>query len=159
MTNTLDAQIETPITACITQLENLLGAIHKERAALILNDLPALDLAIQSKETVLPAIDTAWRELLNIFQITLPTQTKVTEILESRGMFIQENIKQLWQKLIDMTQECQKQNQINEIVLRRNINRVNLLLSLFSGGGVYQTAYDAAGNSIKNSVSTLFAQV
>lgn len=159
MTTTINAQIETPITACITQLEHLLGAIHNERAALILNDLSALDSAIKSKETIFPAIDTAWRELLDIFQISIPMQKKVTEILESRGVLTQNNIKQLWQKLINMTQECQKQNQINEIVLRRNINRVNLLLSLFSGGGAYHATYDATGNSTKNSISTMSAQV
>lgn len=153
MTKALQLEdITSVLDATGQQLAALNQALECEHIALRDNDMTALETATREKHQLSAHIDTLEKQRMQIvtqagFTADASGMAALIGRLEQQHGPVPQLV-QRWQALQNLIRKCDKQNQVNGLLLERNRHRVQSLLTLLQGGGQGNEIYGPQGDTV-----------
>lgn len=131
-----------------THLTKLLDLLNQEHTALAKNDTEQVAQLAQQKQQLTTLIEHSESQRRTFFaSLNLSADTKgMAQLAQSIARPQVRELAKLWQEILQTSQTCQQQNQINGIVLAHQQRRAMLLLQILRGQTNQTTLYSARGN-------------
>ena len=154
MQNTVTSKNILPLLQEISSyLQQLLDALHSEHAALSKNDLKAVQSISEEKILLMEHLEDLNKErrtLLENAGLDI-TSTGIGDFLQNSKSPRAPLIKSLWKEISNLSNQCDKQNNINGIVIESNKRHTENALSILQGKQQNTELYSKKGESIKAS--------
>ncbi len=142
----------TPLLEDITNyLEQLFHALENEYQALSDNDTQAIESIAQEKTMLMEQLEDLNKErrtLLEAAGLNLNT-SGVDDFLNSSTIPDKPKLKTLWGNISSLSKQCDKQNNINGIIIENNRRHTENALSVLQGKQQTAELYSSKGQSIK----------
>lgn len=138
----IERQIASDIDACHT----LLDLLDQEQEALKARDADLLEQVVKNKMPALSHLEESAKRRASWANITQEKQSsgKWEDFVNS---FNQQQLKEHWQELKRLTQQCQQKNEINGKILSRQQQIYGRLVGLLRGQTSAPNLYNAAGTA------------
>jgi len=142
----------TPLLEDIANyLEQLFHALENEFKALSDNDIQAIQAIAQEKVLLMEQLEDLNKErrlLLEEAGLNLAT-TGIDDLLNSSKITSSPHLKTLWNNISNLSKQCDKQNNINGIIIDNNKRHTENALSVLQGKQQTNELYSSKGQSIK----------
>ena len=154
MQNTVTSKNILPLLQEISNyLQQLLDALHNEHKALSENDLKAVQIISEEKILLMEHLEDLNKERRTLLeQAGLDiTSTGIEDFLQNSKSPRAPLIKSLWEDISNLSSQCDKQNNINGIIIESNKRHTENALSILQGKQQNTELYSKKGESIKAS--------
>ncbi|VAW97415.1 hypothetical protein MNBD_GAMMA23-920 [hydrothermal vent metagenome] len=142
----------TPLLEDIANyLEQLFHALENEYTALSNNDLQAIESIAQEKTILMEQLEDLNKErhtLLEAAGLNL-SENGIDDFLNSSTLADNPVLKTLWGNISSLSKQCEKQNNINGIIIENNKRHTENALSILQGKQQTTELYSSKGQSIK----------
>jgi len=132
-------------------LEQLFHALENEYQALSDNNLPAIETVAQEKVLLMEQLEDLNKErrlLLEEAELNL-SATGIDNFFNSSTINNNPSLKTLWGSISTLSTQCEKQNNINGIIIDNNKRHTENALSVLQGKQQTTELYSSKGQSIK----------
>ncbi len=132
-------------------LEQLFHALENEYQALSDNNLPAIEAIAQEKVLLMEQLEDLNKErrlLLEEAGLNL-SATGIDNFFNSSTINNNPSLKTLWGSISTLSTQCEKQNNINGIIIDNNKRHTENALSILQGKQQTTELYSSKGQSIK----------
>lgn len=132
-------------------LEQLFRALENEYKALSDNDIQAIQAVAEEKVLLMEQLEDLNKErraLLEAAGLNLAT-TGADDFLNSSKITNSPKLKTLWSNISNLSKQCDKQNNINGIIIDNNKRHTENALSVLQGKQQTTELYSNKGQSIK----------
>ncbi len=132
-------------------LEQLQQALKNEYQALSDNNMPAIETIAREKTVLMDSLEDLDKERRNILSsagLNLRA-TGIEDFLQNDNSGQAAELKTTWTKIADLTRQCEKQNNINGIIIENNKQHTENALSILQGKQQGTELYSRQGKSIK----------
>ncbi len=132
-------------------LEQLFHALENEYRALSENDIQAIESIAQEKIILMEQLEDLNKErraLLEAAGLDLDANG-IDDFLNSSTITDKPKLKTLWNDISNLSKQCEKQNNINGIIIENNKRHTENALSVLQGKQQTAELYSNKGQSIK----------
>lgn len=152
-TSSSDFSLEKILTLCSKSMQQLLMLLQDETAVLKTNDIPRLEDITLNKIAITEQVEKNEQSRIQFLsQHSLdPNQP---------GQWIKNaKLKSIWNELKDFASQCQKQNQINGLVINGYRNQVKTQIEILSTSSLPEAdlVYSSAGEGVQQRKSKTLA--
>ena len=137
----------------VNYLQQLLVALNKEHKALVDKNIDSIQSISEEKIVLmehLEDLDKERRNLLDNAGLDI-TSTGVGDFIQNSNSPRAPQIKALWNEISNISKQCDKQNNINGIIIESNKRHTENALSILQGKPQNTELYSKNGESIKSS--------
>ena len=154
MQNTISSKTIQPLLQEISSyLQQLLLALNKEHQALSDNDLKSVQTIAEEKILLMEHLDDLNKERRSLLEdagLDI-TSTGIEDFFLNSNSPRAPQMKALWGEISNLSRQCDKQNNINGIVIEANRRHTENALSILQGKSQNTELYSKKGASIKAS--------
>lgn len=154
MQNTVTSKTILPLLQEISSyLQQLLNALNNEHKALSENDLQSVQTIAEEKILLMEHLEDLNKErrtLLETAGLDI-TSTGIADFFQNSNSPRAPQMKALWEAISTLSSQCEKQNNINGIVIEANKRHTENALSILQGKQQKTELYSKKGASIKSS--------
>ena len=151
--STQPTSLESILATAQEKMQQLLKVLLNETTALKKNNLDELETITEEKIILTEQIEKNEQQRIHFLTIRGLNPSTPSEWLHS------ENLKAIWSEIKDVSEQAQKQNQINGMVIHGNRHRVQAQIDILNAAPPsVELVYSASGENIKQRNSTSIAQ-
>lgn len=151
--NTTSQKMFSLLKEITSYLEQLQQALINEHQALTDNNMQAIELVARDKTILMETLedlDKERRKILSAAGLNLKA-TGIEDFLQQNNAGQTTELKAIWLKIAELTRQCEKQNNINGIIIENNKQHTENALSILQGKQQNTELYSRQGKSIKAS--------
>lgn len=146
--------LETILAVTQDKMQKLLQLLNNETAALEKNDIEAMESITLEKITLTEQIEKNEQERIHFL-----TENKLNPN-EPKQWLKSNNLLAIWNEIKKLSEQSQKQNQINGLVINGNRRRIQTQIEILSSSSPsVELVYSASGESVSQRVSKTLAHV
>lgn len=146
--------LETILTSTQEKMHELLQMLNDETAVLKKNDIEELENITQKKITLTKQIEENEQQRIHFLSANSLNPNEPAQWLQNNKLIT------TWEKIKNLSEQAQKQNQVNGLVINGNRNRVQTQIEILSTSSpAAELVYSATGKNIKQHNSNTLAHV
>lgn len=145
--------LETILAATRNNMQQLLRALKNESELLKKNNIEALESITQKKLLLTEQIENSEKQRVHFL-----TQHQLDPD-EPQQWLKNSTLNSIWQEIKTDSAACQKQNQINGLVINNNRNKIQAQLDILNATPAVELVYSSSGTSVRQKDSNTLAHV
>lgn len=153
MQNTVTSSKILPILQEISSyLQQLILALNNEHTALSENNLEAVQTIAEEKILLMEHLEDLNKERRTVLEVAGLdiTSTGIGDYFENTKSPRAPQMKALWSEISNLTSQCDKQNNINGIIIESNKRHTEKALSILQGKQQNTDLYSKKGETVKS---------
>lgn len=152
--STQSLSLENILLISQDKMQQLLQTLKKETSILERNILEELESITQEKITLTEQIEKNEQQRIHFLTIRSLNPNEPKQWLQNNKLI------STWEKIKTLSEQAQKQNQINGLIINGNRNRVQTEIEIFTTSSpAAELVYSASGKNIKQHDSNTLAHV
>ena len=145
--------LESILKTSLEKMQQLHEILLKETSALKENNIEELEAVTQKKITLTQQIEENERQRIHFLTIRALNPAKPSDWLSNN------KLNAFWSKIKNVSEQAQKQNQINGVVINGNRHRAQTQIEILSASPpAAELVYSASGKNIKQKNSNTIAR-
>lgn len=146
--------LETILTFTQDKMQQLLQVLKNETAVLAENNIEALEKITLEKTTLTEQIEKNEQQRIHFLSEKSLNPNEPKQWLQNNKLI------SIWREIKTFSEQCQKQNQINGLVINGNRRRVQTKIEILSSSSpAVELVYSASGESVNQRNSNSLAHV
>ena len=146
--------LETILTSTQEKMHKLLQLLNDETTVLKNNNIEELESITQKKITLTKQIEENEQQRIHFLNEKSLNPNEPAQWLQNNKLI------SIWEKIKTLSEQAQKQNQVNGLVINGNRNRVQTQIEIFTTSSpAAELVYSATGQNIKQRNSNTLAHV
>lgn len=146
--------LETILTSTQEKMHELLQLLNDETTVLKKSNIEELEIITQKKITLTKQIEENEQQRIHFLSAKSLNPNEPAQWLQNNKLI------SIWEKIKTLSEQAQKQNQVNGLVINGNRNRVQTQIEIFTTSSpAAELVYSASGQNIKQRDSNTLAHV
>lgn len=150
----MNTPLEHILSTSRDTMQQLLETLQQEAKVLESNNIEELERITIEKMTITDAVEKNDKQRASFLL------DHSLDPLNPGQWLTTDNLKTLWQEIKEVSADCQRQNQVNGLVINSNRRRVKAQLEIFNPSpSSLELVYSSSGETVNTSSSNKLAQV
>ena len=144
--------LETILAFTREKMQQLLHTLENEKSILEKNDIDELEKITLEKLTLTEQVEKNEKQRINFLSEKMLDPTEPSQWLSNNKLIL------TWQEIKKISEQCQKLNLVNGLVINGNRRKVQTQLEILNSAPATELVYSSSGESVNQGNSTTLAR-